>query len=342
MNRHKLIIRNAVGLLLAVVICIYAFASGKAIAAKEEEGTQILKNESNEPIKYRQIIDGRHYYAFRDEEMLGREYILGYVSEEFWVEEGEVFTYKLPMETKNHRPLRTERVLLNNEPWDNLSEISYVVHGENTITYSAYNDYNIFYIKYVDEENNYLATDSFFSKDGELITWRIDFNRVPGYEVKEIRYWKYKQPLKEVITFYYGGSYYMTVIMVGIKDEDVTPPDIYAGDVYFPVKFANSGRLSYDYLMNLFAATDDRDGLLDSIDHSVVNGYYIEGYNEEAFIKATGDAIVVLRIVAVDKAGNRRGQDINCYLVDTEAEHIGDGKKKRFRFTSDCSTVIKM
>jgi len=130
----------------------------------------------------------------------------------------------------------------------------------------------------------------------------------------------------------------MTVIMIPIKVEDKIPPEIYAGDVFFPLKFANSGKLTYDYLIKLFSAKDDFDGELTSIEQGILNGYFIEGYNEEDFLKASDETAIALKVVAVDKAGNRKEQEINCCLVDTKSRHIGNGRKKRFRFVSACLT----
>ena len=200
--------------------------------------------------------------------------------------------------------------------------------------YHAYDDYNEYSVRYVEEDGHILAEDFFLGKELELIVWNIDFDRVPGYEVSKIYYLNYQQPLKEQFVYYYAGSDNMLVIMKKKEIEDKIPPEIYAGDVYFPIEAANRGKLSYDYLLELFCAKDNVDGVLFPHKEGMKNGYYIEGYDKNLFLNASAGAVITLKVGAVDQAGNKSEKEVRCYLVDTGSRHMGDGRKKRVRFVN--------
>lgn len=328
MDRERMLFRrNVVGLFLALIICIYTCISERAIASTNVNSTK-------DAVKYRQVVKWTNYITDVTVRGPEREFYEVSGETEFYIAEGEVFTYVFPSGKDSDGCMVTEGAYLNGVRLLNLKSVSYTVHGENEIYYYTYNDYNKFSIDYVDVNNHTLAKDPVVSKKGKPIRWEINFNRVPGYKVNEIKYWRYPQPLQEVIYTEYLGSYHMRVVMEKIEDVDKIPPDIYAGDIYFPLKAANRGKLSYDYLLEHFSVNDDVDGELTPVEAGSVNGYYMEGYDAALLSNATGDAIMRLKIIAFDKAGNRSELNINCYIIDTKSCHTGDGKKKRLRFAN--------
>lgn len=319
--------RNILGLFLALTICIYACISESVIASSDLRG-------AGNTVKYRQVVKWTHYIEDVRERNGVREFIEMSGTKEFYIAEGETFTYVFPSGKDSDGCVVTEEAYLNGTRILDLKSISYTVNGENEIVYYAYNDYNKFSIDYVDTNNRTLAKDPVVTKKGRPIRWKINFDRVPGYKVKEIKYWKYPQPLQEVIYTQYLGSYHMKVIMEKIEETDKIPPLIYAGDIYFPLKAANRGKLSYDYLLQHFSVNDDVDGRLVPVEAGSVNGYYMEGYDAELLKNATEDMVMPLKIIAFDKRGNQSECSVNCYIIDTKSCHAGDGKKKRIRFVN--------
>lgn len=330
MNKGKIIInRNILGLILTLFICIYAFASEYVIASSGEE-------KEDEPVKYKQTVQWVNHTFLIDKEKSEHYYHKSFGQREYYVAEGEVFTYTFPKWIKGAGTYETEKAWLNGEELADLTSISYVVTGENTIKYYAYDDYDEYTISYDDIDDKYKVFESyrFSSKRCEPITWRIDLNKASGYKVVRIVYCKEEFPVQEEIVTDYMGSFMMKVYLKKVKAEDKTAPEINAGDVFFPLNAANRGMLTYNYLLNLFSASDNFDGALPGQMEGAESGYYIEGYNENMFLSASGETVIPIAIVAVDKAGNKEEKIVNCYIIDTSPRHRGEGRKKAYRFSN--------
>lgn len=120
------------------------------------------------------------------------------------------------------------------------------------------------------------------------------------------------------------------VNMYAIWDEY---PQIAASDLYFPLTYAQEGRITEDYLLSYAVAADEElksstnpDGKLKHGEDTVnKTKFTVLDYQTSDFLGAEADMAMTITYRAEDKVGNVTTKMVTVYLVDTTAQEYDSG-----------------
>lgn len=109
-------------------------------------------------------------------------------------------------------------------------------------------------------------------------------------------------------------------------------PWIDADDLYYSLKDAQSGAITYDELISHATASDSEDGenILSGVDEEKGTSFTIIDYQPTDFTQFTSDGSVTETFKVIDSIGNSYKQTITVHIVDTEPKVVKAEGTTRF------------